>query len=98
MIVRIILDLGDKREVEECNEMATTDQPTIYDELQDDAIAAHQIDHVVAEKHDGATTLDNLANSCVLCNLRKGSDLSSIDPESKSFAGIRLDFRFSMWL
>jgi hypothetical protein len=37
---------------------------------------------VIAEKHGGPTTLNNLAVSCVLCNLRKGSDLSSIDPDS----------------
>ena len=55
---------------------------------QDDAIAAHQIDHVIAEKHEGATTLDNLAYSCILCNLRKGSDLSSIDPESKKITNL----------
>jgi hypothetical protein len=47
---------------------------------QDDAVATHQIDHVVAEKHRGATTLENLALSCMLCNLRKASDLSSVDP------------------
>lgn len=49
---------------------------------QDDAIAAHQIDHVIADKHRGATTLENLALSCMTCNLRKASDLSSVDPES----------------
>lgn len=49
---------------------------------QDDAIASHQIDHVIAEKHGGSTTLDNLALSCMVCNLRKGSDLASIDPSS----------------
>ena len=49
---------------------------------QDDAIATHQIDHVIAEKHGGATTLENLALSCMLCNLRKGSDSSSVDPVS----------------
>lgn len=46
--------------------------------------APHWIDHVVAEKHGGATEPENLANSCVLCNQRKGSDLSSIDPETSS--------------
>jgi hypothetical protein len=39
----------------------------------------HTIDHVVAEKHGGTTTLDNLALACSLCNLRKSSDLASID-------------------
>ena len=42
--------------------------------------APHEIDHVVAEKHGGATEASNLAFSCVLCNKRKGSDLTSIDP------------------
>lgn len=49
---------------------------------QEDSIATHQIDHVIADKHGGPTILDNLALSCVLCNLRKGSDLSSIDPDT----------------
>lgn len=47
---------------------------------QELAAAAHQIDHVVAEEHGGPTTLENLALSCMLCNRRKGSDLSSVDP------------------
>jgi hypothetical protein len=44
--------------------------------------AIHWIDHVVAEKHGGLTDSGNLALACVLCNQHKGSDLSSIDPES----------------
>jgi HNH endonuclease len=43
-------------------------------------LAAHWVDHVVAEKHGGQTEEDNLALSCVLCNQHKGSDLASIDP------------------
>ena len=46
------------------------------------AASTHQVDHVTAEKHGGKTTLENLALSCTLCNRRKGSDLSSIDPET----------------
>ena len=49
---------------------------------QDDAIASHQIDHVIAEKHGGATEAENRALSCMLCKMRKGSDLSSVDPMS----------------
>jgi 5-methylcytosine-specific restriction endonuclease McrA len=44
--------------------------------------APHWIDHIVAEKHGGKTDPDNLANSCILCNQCKGSDLTSIDPDS----------------
>ncbi|MBC5798265.1 HNH endonuclease [Sphaerospermopsis sp. FACHB-1094] len=45
-------------------------------------LANHQIDHVIAEKHGGATVLENLALSCSLCNQAKGSDIASIDPDS----------------
>lgn len=45
-------------------------------------LSAHQIDHIIAEKHGGATTLDNLALSCAICNRNKGSDIASIDPSS----------------
>jgi len=49
---------------------------------QDYTGSAHQIDHIIAEKHGGQTTMDNLALSCTLCNRRKGSDISSLDPET----------------
>jgi|SRR5947208_3738620 len=45
-------------------------------------LACHEIDHVIAEKHSGPTVADNLAISCALCNSRKGTDLSSVDPET----------------
>lgn len=44
--------------------------------------APHEIDHVIAEKHRGQTTIDNLAFACVPCNSYKGSDLASIDPQT----------------
>ena len=46
------------------------------------AFAPHEVDHVIAEKHGGLTKADNLALSCALCNKHKGSDLTSIDPET----------------
>ncbi len=46
------------------------------------SFALHEIDHVIAEKHGGKTEETNLALSCNLCNRRKGSDLTSIDPEN----------------
>ena len=49
---------------------------------QDVSIYSHEIDHIIAEKHGGATEADNLALSCMLCNKHKGSDLASIDPET----------------
>jgi hypothetical protein len=47
---------------------------------QDLVASTHQVDHVIAEKHGGQTSLDNLALSCMVCNRRKGSDIGSIDP------------------
>lgn len=46
--------------------------------------SAHQVDHIIANKHGGATSENNLALSCSLCNLRKGSDISSFDPKTRS--------------
>lgn len=42
----------------------------------------HQIDHIIALKHGGISTLDNLAYACAICNKRKGSDVSSFDQDS----------------
>ena len=42
----------------------------------------HEVDHVVAEKHEGQTVEDNLCLSCWVCNRHKGSDLTSIDPQT----------------
>jgi 5-methylcytosine-specific restriction endonuclease McrA len=40
----------------------------------------HEPDHIIAEQHGGATTLENLALACVHCNALKGTNLSSVDP------------------
>lgn len=45
-------------------------------------LAAHEIDHIISRKHGGSSEFDNLALSCVLCNKHKGSDLTSIDPDT----------------
>lgn len=45
----------------------------------EDTFLGGQIDHVISEKHGGATTENNLAYSCTPCNQAKGSDVGSID-------------------
>ena len=42
-----------------------------------------QIDHIIAEKHGGRTTFENLALSCFFCNTYKGPNLAGLDPESQ---------------
>jgi hypothetical protein len=46
------------------------------------SIYRHEADHVVAIKHGGQTTADNLVLACLPCNRHKGSDLTSIDPQT----------------
>lgn len=40
----------------------------------------HEVDHIIAVKHSGKTSFDNLAYACWRCNRHKGSDLASVDP------------------
>jgi 5-methylcytosine-specific restriction endonuclease McrA len=49
---------------------------------EDDTWFPHEVDHIVARKHRGETRADNLAWACFACNGFKGSDLTSIDPET----------------
>ena len=46
---------------------------------QEFTLLAHEIDHIVAEKHGGEAVETNLALACALCNQHKGTDLTSID-------------------
>lgn len=49
---------------------------------EEDAFLPHEPDHIVAEKHGGETTPQNLALACFDCNRFKGSDIASLDPMS----------------
>lgn len=48
----------------------------------DAALFDHEVDHIIAEKHGGQSSDDNLAFACFECNRYKGSDIASVDPES----------------
>lgn len=50
------------------------------------AFFPHEVDHVIAEKHGGATDINNLALACWRCNRHKGSDLTSFDPETRKLS------------
>ena len=50
------------------------------------AFFPHEVDHVIAEKHGGATAADHLAFTCWRCNRHQGSDLGSFDPETGAFS------------
>jgi hypothetical protein len=40
------------------------------------------VEHIVAKQHGGLTLLENLAFACWTCNLKKGPNLTGIDPMS----------------
>jgi len=40
------------------------------------------VDHIIAEKHGGATMSANLAWACFSCNLRKGPNIAGLDPDT----------------
>lgn len=42
-----------------------------------------EIDHIIAEKHQGPTASDNLCLSCFYCNSFKGSDISSLTADTR---------------
>ncbi|MBN3871248.1 HNH endonuclease signature motif containing protein [Nostoc sp. JL33] len=46
---------------------------------QNFSIYTHEVDHIIAVKHGGETTADNLALSCLSCNRHKGYDFATID-------------------
>ena len=47
-----------------------------------------QIDHVIALQHGGPTELENLALACFHCNLHKGPNIASLDPDSGALAAL----------
>lgn len=48
---------------------------------QDDSpLLSLQVEHITARKHGGEDDADNLALACIDCNLRKGPNLTGIDP------------------
>jgi len=46
---------------------------------QDFDLLPHHIDHVIARKHNGPDTEDNLALACVNCSLAKSSNIAGRD-------------------
>lgn len=54
-----------------------------YCRLPQDAVDLRfHIEHIVAKQHGGTDDTDNLCLACDRCNLHKGPNLSSIDPDS----------------
>ncbi|MEO1395069.1 MAG: HNH endonuclease signature motif containing protein [Cyanobacteria bacterium J06634_5] len=57
---------------------------------------SHEVDHVIALKHQGQTNAENLAYACWRCNRFKGSDLGSFDPDTGDFSFL-FNSRKQLW-
>jgi CRISPR/Cas system Type II protein with McrA/HNH and RuvC-like nuclease domain len=53
---------------------------------EQDSLYAHEVDHIIPEKHRGDTSENNLCLACLECNRHKGSDFASFDPEGNEIA------------
>ena len=50
---------------------------------QDDSpLATLHVEHITPIVHGGTDDLENLALACIDCNLRKGTNLAGVDPET----------------
>ena len=56
---------------------------------QDDSpLASLHIEHIRPRKHGGSDEDPNLCLACIDCNLRKGSNLTGIDPETDAVTSL----------
>ena len=46
------------------------------------------VEHVVARQHRGTDDLSNLAWACSRCNRHKGTNLSAVDPDSRTVVSL----------
>lgn len=46
--------------------------------ISDEDSGGGQCDHIISVKHGGETAAENLAYTCLYCNMNKGTDLGSI--------------------
>jgi hypothetical protein len=49
---------------------------------QEASILPHQVDHIIGRQHRGSGDADNLCLCCIRCNLKKGPNIASVDPET----------------
>ena len=55
-----------------------------------------QLDHVIAEKHEGETSLDNRAYACLHCNSFKGPNLAGHDKDTGDIVRL-FNPRLDLW-
>jgi hypothetical protein len=58
--------------------------------------ARHQVDHIIADQHEGGDEPSNLALACVHCNLHKGPNIAGLDPGTRELTRL-YDPRRDRW-
>ena len=56
--------------------------PQSYDRLP------FEIDHIIAEQHDGPTKASNLCLCCFACNRHKGPNIAGVDPQTRKIVSL----------
>jgi 5-methylcytosine-specific restriction endonuclease McrA len=46
------------------------------------SVLPHQVDRIIGRQHLGSDDLENLCLCCIRCNLKKGPNIASIDPDT----------------
>ena len=52
------------------------------------SIVPHQVDHIIGRQHRGSDDPANLCLCCIRCNLNKGPNIASIDPETEQLVAL----------
>jgi hypothetical protein len=63
---------------------------------QSGQLLGFQIDHIIAVKHGGDDTDDNLCLACYDCNIYKGSNVAALDPLTRAATKL-YDPRQQLW-
>jgi 5-methylcytosine-specific restriction endonuclease McrA len=56
----------------------------------------HQVDHIIADQHEGGDEPSNLALACSHCNLHKGPNIAGLDPATRELTRL-YDPRRDRW-
>jgi hypothetical protein len=64
---------------------------------EDASVLPHQIDHIIGRQHRGTDDPENLCLACIHCNLKKGPNVASIDPQTNLVTAL-YDPRTQDWI
>ena len=60
------------------------------------SLLPHQVDHIIGKQHRGSDDAANLYLCCIRCNLNKGPNIASIDPDGSALVALYHP-RYNAW-